>query len=189
MAAAIVCSDLSFAWPNRIPVFSGLTLASEPGRTALIAVSGSGKSTLLRLVVGELRPASGVVRVHGEVGYLPQALTLGTSRSVSDLLGIAAGRNAPQAIEAGETDPDAFAAVGDDWDVEERVRVWLDRLGLEGIGLDDRVERLSGGETVLVALAALFLRRLDVILLDEPTNNLDTGTRGRLDDAVAPGPG
>src|SRR5208282_4936603 len=50
---------------------------------------------------------------------------------------------------------------------------------------DDRVERLSGGETILVALAALFLRRPDVMLLDEPTNNLDLDARRRLYDAVA----
>ncbi len=80
---------------------------------------------------------------------------------------------------------DAFAAVGDDWDVEERARAWLDRLGLAGLDLDDRVERLSGGETVGVALAALFLRRPGILLLDEPTNNLDLDARRRLYDAVA----
>jgi ATPase subunit of ABC transporter with duplicated ATPase domains len=104
---------------------------------------------------------------------------------VSGLLGIAAVRNALHAIERGEVDADAFAAVGDDWDVEERARAWLDRLGLAHLGLDDTVARLSGGETVLVALAALFLRRPDVILLDEPTNNLDLDARHRLYDAIA----
>ena len=108
-----------------------------------------------------------------------------THRSVSDLLGITAARDALHAIEAGETGEDAFAAVGDDWDVEERARAWLDRLGLAHLGLDDRVERLSGGETILVALAALFLRRPDIMLLDEPTNNLDLDARRRLYDAVA----
>ena len=85
----------------------------------------------------------------------------------------------------GQTVVDAFAAVGDDWDVEERARAWLDRLGLAGLDLDDRVERLSGGETVGVALAALFLRRPGILLLDEPTNNLDLDARRRLYDAVA----
>ncbi len=185
MTAAIVCSDLSFSWPDGASVLSGLTTSFGLGRTGLIGVNGSGKSTLLRLVAGELRPGSGAVRVRGEVGYLPQAITLGTHRSVSDLLGITAARDALHAIEAGETGEDAFAAVGDDWDVEERARAWLDRLGLAHLGLDDRVERLSGGETILVALAALFLRRPDVMLLDEPTNNLDLDARRRLYDAVA----
>ena len=185
MTAAITCSDLSFSWPDGASVLCGLNVTFGPGRTGLIGVNGSGKSTLLRLIAGDLWPGSGTVRTDGDVGYLPQAITLGTHRSVSDLLGITAARNALHAIEAGETGEDAFAAVGDDWDVEERARAWLDRLGLDHLDLDDRVERLSGGETILVALAALFLRRPDIMLLDEPTNNLDLDARGRLYDAVA----
>jgi ATPase subunit of ABC transporter with duplicated ATPase domains len=184
MTAAIVCSDLSFTWPDGAPVFSGLTLTLPPGRTGLIGVNGSGKSTLLRLIAGQLRPGAGVIRVTGDVGYLPQAISLRTHRSVSDLLGITAARDALHAIEAGHTGADALAAVGDDWDVEERARAWLDRLGLAGLGLDDRVERLSGGETIGVGLAALFLRRPGILLLDEPTNNLDLDARRRLYDAV-----
>ncbi len=185
MSAAIVCSDLSFSWPDGASVLSGLTVSFGPGRTGLIGVNGSGKSTLLKLIAGELRPGSGAVRARGEVGYLPQAITLGTHQSVSGLLGITAARDALHAIEAGETGEDVFAAIGDDWDVEERARAWLDRLGLENLTLDDRVERLSGGETIGVALAALFLRRPDILLLDEPTNNLDLDARKRLYDAVA----
>jgi len=185
MTAAIVCSDLSFSWPDGAPVLRGLTMTFGPGRTGLIGVNGSGKSTLLRLIAGELTPGSGTIWARGEVGYLPQAITLSTHRTVSDLLGVTASRNALHAIEAGETGEEAFAALGDDWDVEERARAWLDRLGLRGLGLDDRVERLSGGEAILVALAGLFLRRPDIMLLDEPTNNLDLDARGRLYDAVA----
>jgi ATPase subunit of ABC transporter with duplicated ATPase domains len=185
MAAAIVCSDLSFSWPDGTPVFSHLTVSFGPGRTGLIGVNGSGKSTLLRLVAGELRPGSGAVRAEGEVGYLPQSITLGSHRTLSDLLGITAARAALKAIEAGQAGEDAFAAVGDDWDVEERARAWLDRLGLGSLGLDDPVRQLSGGETILAALAALFLRRPAVLLLDEPTNNLDRDARRRLYDAVA----
>jgi ATPase subunit of ABC transporter with duplicated ATPase domains len=166
-------------------VLSGLNTSFGPGRTGLIGVNGSGKSTLLKLIAGELSPAQGTVRARGEVGYLPQAITLGTRRSVSDLLGITAARDALHAIEAGETDPDVYAAIGDDWDVEERARAWLDRLGLAHLDLDGQVERLSGGETIGVALAALFLRRPDIALLDEPTNNLDLDARKRLYDAVA----
>ena len=185
MTAAIVCSDLNFSWPDGTPVLSGLTASFGPGRTGLIGVNGSGKSTLLKLIAGELRPGDGIVRARGEVGHLPQAITLGARRTVSDLLEITGARAALHAIEAGETGEEAFAALGDDWDVEERARAWLDRLGLAHLGLDDRVERLSGGETILAALAALFLRRPDVMLLDEPTNNLDLDARKRLYHAVA----
>jgi ATPase subunit of ABC transporter with duplicated ATPase domains len=184
MPAAIVCSDLSFSWPDGTPVLSGLNASFGPGRTGLIGVNGSGKSTLLKLIAGELRPAGGLVRASGETGYLPQALPLGTRRTVSDLLGITAARTALHAIETGDTSIETFATLDDDWDVEERARAWLDRLGLDRLGLDDRVERLSGGETIGVALAALFLKRPDIMLLDEPTNNLDLDARKRLYDAV-----
>ena len=81
MTAAILCSDLSFSWPDGAPVLSGLTVSFGPGRTGLIGVNGSGKSTLLRLIAAELRPVSGSVRARGEVGYLLQAITLGTRRA------------------------------------------------------------------------------------------------------------
>jgi ATPase subunit of ABC transporter with duplicated ATPase domains len=136
-----------------------------------------------------VRPASGVIRASGEVGYLPQAITLGTHRTVSDLLGITAVREALRAIEGGDVGAGTFGCVGDDWDAEERARAWLDRLGLAHLGLDDTVARLSGGEAVLVALVALFLRAPGILLLDEPTNNLDRDARQRLYDAIASWPG
>ena len=82
-----------------------------------------------------------------------------TGATVASLLGIAAARDAIRAIEAGSVDPAAFDAVGDDWDIEDRARERLARLGLSHVGLDDPVGRLSGGEAVLTALSALFLRR------------------------------
>ena len=186
---SVVLSDLSFSFPNGRVVLSGLNAAFGPGRTGLIGVNGSGKSTLLRLITGELRPASGSVTVTGEVGYLPQDLTLDTGASVASLLGIAAALDAIAAIEAGDVRPELFDAVGDDWDVADRAVAWLSRLGLGHVGLDDRVGRLSGGEAVLTALAALFLRRPPVIVLDEPTNNLDLDARRRLYAAVESWPG
>jgi ATPase subunit of ABC transporter with duplicated ATPase domains len=189
MSSAITCSDLSFSWPDGTPVLDGLNAAFSPGRTGLIGVNGSGKSTLLRLVAGQLTPTAGSVTVTGEVGYLPQDLTGDTDATVAELLGIAATRDAITAIENGDASQERFDEVGDDWDIEDRARAELDRLGLAHVGLDDRVSRLSGGETIMTALTALFLRRPAVILLDEPTNNLDLDARRRLYDAVAAWPG
>ena len=186
---SVVLSDLSFSFPNGRVVLSGLNATFGPGRTGLIGVNGSGKSTLLRLITGELRATSGSVTVTGEVGYLPQDLTLDTGAPVASLLGIAATLDAIAAIEAGDVRPELFDAVGDDWDVADRALAWLSRLGLAHVGLDDRVGRLSGGEAVLTALAALFLRRPPVIVLDEPTNNLDLDARRRLYAAVESWPG
>jgi ATPase subunit of ABC transporter with duplicated ATPase domains len=189
MSHAIVVDDLSFAWPDGEVVFSGLSFIIGPGRTGLIGVNGSGKSTLLRLVAGELSLAGGSVRVEGSLGYLRQDLTPEAGLPVDEVLGIAGARRALAAIERGEATEERFAAVGDDWDVEERARATLDRLGLAHVDLDRRVGEVSGGEAVLLGLAAQFLRRPDVLLLDEPTNNLDLDARRRLYDAVASWPG
>ncbi|MFF4739876.1 ABC-F family ATP-binding cassette domain-containing protein [Streptomyces sp. NPDC001262] len=187
--AFISCTSLSYAWPDGTPVFDCLQAAFGPHRTGLIGLNGSGKSTLLKLMAGELSPVDGTVRVAGETGYLPQNATLDTSLRVDEALGIAAARAALHAIEAGDASEEHFAAVGDDWDVEERAMATLDGLGLGRIGLDRTVGEVSGGESVLLRLAALLLRRPDVLLLDEPTNNLDLSARRRLYAAVEAWPG
>ena len=63
--------------------------------------------------------------------------------------------------------------IGDDWDIAERTVAELGRLGLGHLDLDRTVASLSGGELVLLSVAALLLRRPSILLLDEPTNNLD----------------
>ncbi|MGW2667749.1 ABC-F family ATP-binding cassette domain-containing protein [Streptomyces sp. NPDC001272] len=180
----VTCSALSFDWPDGTPVFEDFQWTVGPGRTGLIGLNGCGKSTLLKLVAGALTPSGGQVSVAGTIGYLPQDATLDTALRVDEALGIHSARAALHAIEAGEATEANFAAVGDDWDVEERALAVLGELGLGRIGLDRTVGELSGGECVLLRLAALLLARPDVLLLDEPTNNLDLRARRRLYAAV-----
>ncbi|MFE0533594.1 ABC-F family ATP-binding cassette domain-containing protein [Streptomyces nigra] len=189
MSTSISCTSLSFSWPDGSPVFEGLDVAFGPGRTGLVGVNGSGKSTLLKLIAGELTPADGVVRVAGEIGYLPQNVTLDTALRVDQALGIAGKRAALHAIEAGDVAEEHFETVGDDWDVEERALATLGELGLDHVELDRTIGEVSGGESVLLRLVALLLRRPDVLLLDEPTNNLDLYARRRLYAAVESWPG
>lgn len=189
MSTSITCTSLSFAWPDGTPVFEGLDTAFGPGRTGLVGVNGAGKSTLLKLIAGQLTPSDGLVRVSGEIGHLPQNVTLDTALRVDEALGIAARRAALHAIEAGDASEEHFETVGDDWDVEERALATLGELGLGHVGLDRTVGEVSGGESVLLRLAALLLRRPDVLLLDEPTNNLDLYARRRLYAAVGSWPG
>ncbi|MEV5882241.1 ABC-F family ATP-binding cassette domain-containing protein [Streptomyces sp. NPDC052020] len=189
MSTSISCTSLSFAWPDGTPVFDGLDVAFGPGRTGLVGVNGSGKSTLLKLIAEELTPSDGTVRVAGEIGRLPQNVTLDTALRVDEVLGIAARRAALHAIEAGEVSEEHFETVGDDWDVEERALATLGELGLGHVTLDRTIGEVSGGESVLLRLAALLLARPDVLLLDEPTNNLDLYARRRLYAAVASWPG
>ncbi|MEU3989108.1 ABC-F family ATP-binding cassette domain-containing protein [Streptomyces platensis] len=184
-AASIVCTGLGFTWPDGSPVLEDFLLAVGPGRTGLIGLNGAGKSTLLKLIAGELTPTAGSIKVAGEVGYLPQHAPLDTALRVDQALGIATARAALHAIEGGDASEEHFTAIGDDWDVEERARATLDQLGLPGIDLDRTIGEVSGGESVLLRLAALLLRRPDVLLLDEPTNNLDRAARERLYTAVS----
>ncbi|MFJ5803414.1 ABC-F family ATP-binding cassette domain-containing protein [Streptomyces decoyicus] len=184
-SAAIVCTGLGFTWPDGSAVLEDFPLTVGPGRTGLIGLNGAGKSTLLKLIAGELTPTAGSIKVAGEVGYLPQHAPLDTELRVDEALGIAAARAALHAIEGGDAREEHFTAIGDDWDVEERARATLDQLGLPGLDLDRTIGEVSGGESVLLRLAALLLRRPDVLLLDEPTNNLDRAARQRLYTAVS----
>lgn len=183
--AAIVCSNLSFAWPEDTPVFHDLSFSVTPGRTGLVAPNGSGKSTLLKLITGELKPLTGSVSVNGTVGHLPQSLPLTLDLTVAEVLGVAEVIRALDAVESGDVDEKHFTTIGDDWDIEERTRAQLDRLGLTGLALDRSLATLSGGQVVSLGLAAQLLKRPDVLLLDEPTNNLDTDARHKLYDVLS----
>ncbi|NES27167.1 ATP-binding cassette domain-containing protein [Micromonospora terminaliae] len=176
----VVCTNLSFSWPDDTPVFQDLSFTVPPGRTGLVAPNGAGKTTLLRLIAGDLTPTGGAVTVDGVLGYLPQNLPLAGDLTVAQVLGVDAVLRALHAIEAGDAAEEHFTTVGDDWDVEERSRAELDRLGLGDVALDRRLATLSGGQVVSLGLAAQLLRRPDVLLLDEPTNNLDLDARHRL---------
>lgn len=181
----IVVSNLSFAWPDDTPVFQDLSFSVPGGRTGLVAPNGAGKTTLLRLLAGELTPRSGSVTVTGVLGYLPQNLPLTGDLTVAEVLGIAPVLAALAAVESGDTDEAHFTTIGTDWDVEERTRAQLDRLGLGAVAFDRRLHTLSGGQVVSLGLAAQLLRRPDVLILDEPTNNLDLDSRHRLYDVLS----
>ncbi|MYT71802.1 MULTISPECIES: ribosomal protection-like ABC-F family protein [unclassified Streptomyces] len=183
--ASIVCSNLSFARPDDTPVFQDLSFTVAPGRTGLVAPNGSGKSTLLKLIAGELKPTAGSVSVDGTLGYLPQSLPLTSSLTVSEVLGVAPVIRAIDAVESGDVSEEHFTTIGDDWDIEERTRAQLDRLGLAGLALDRSLSTLSGGQVVSLGLAAQLLKRPDVLLLDEPTNNLDLAARHKLYDVLS----
>ena len=183
-SSAVVLDRVTFVWPDGSVALDAVSGAFGAGRTGLVGRNGSGKSTLLRLIAGELGPTSGHLTATGEVAYLPQQLTLDTHARVAALLGVAEALDAVRAIAAGDVDPARFDEVGDDWDVEARAEVALAEAGLDPSFLDRTVGELSGGETVLVAIAGIRARRAPITLLDEPTNNLDREARARLGEMV-----
>ncbi|MFD2420871.1 ABC-F family ATP-binding cassette domain-containing protein [Amycolatopsis pigmentata] len=178
--SCVVCSNLSFSWPDATEVFRDLSFTVPSGRTGLVAPNGAGKSTLLKLIAGELRPGAGTVSAGGVLGYLPQNLPLTGDLTVAEVLGIAPVLAAIEAVESGDVGEEHFTTIGSDWDIEERTHAQLERLGLGGFGFTRRLDTLSGGQVVSLGLAAQLLKRPDVLLLDEPTNNLDLDARHKL---------
>ncbi|HET6290573.1 MAG TPA: ABC-F family ATP-binding cassette domain-containing protein, partial [Amycolatopsis sp.] len=141
------------------------------------------------LIAGELRPVSGTVSTQGILGYLPQSLPLTAELDVAEVLGIAPQLAALSAIESGDAREEHFTTIGNDWDIEERTRAQLDRLGLDGLALDRSLRTLSGGQIISLGLAAQLLKRPDILLLDEPTNNLDLDARRKLYGVLEDWPG
>lgn len=187
--SSLVFDDVSFTWPDGQHALRAVSGAFSTGRTGLIGRNGSGKSTLLKLAAGLLTPTSGHVTASGSVATLPQGITRDLTRPVSDLLGVTAVLRAVRAIEAGDVSDEHFDTIGDRWDVEARAVVALADAGLPPDALERTVGELSGGEAVLTAIAGLRLRRAEITLLDEPTNNLDRTARDRLTAMVRAWPG
>ncbi|MDN5919278.1 MAG: ATP-binding cassette domain-containing protein [Pseudonocardia sp.] len=181
---SITLSDVGLTWPDGTTALSGITGTFGVGRTGLTGLNGSGKSTLLRLVAGDLAPSAGHIVTSAPASYLPQTLPLAVEATVADLLGVTDRVAALRAIEAGDPAEWHFEVLGEDWDVESRAAEALRSVGLGPVGLDRRVGQLSGGEALLVAIAGLRLRAAPIVLLDEPTNNLDREARTRLADTV-----
>ncbi len=181
---SLVCHQLSFHWPSGETVFAGLEATFPHGRTGLVGRNGSGKSTLIEILAGRRTPTAGWVTGPRQVGYLPQQLVLEGHRTVADVLGVEGALAALDRVTSGVGTADDFETVGERWNLDERVAAALADLGFVGLELGRRVATMSGGEVVLLALAALMLAEPDVLLLDEPTNNLDRRARGRLYAAV-----
>jgi len=183
-ASAITLRDITFEWPDGTVALDRVSGTFTAGRTGLVGRNGAGKSTLLRLIAGLLRPTSGRIDRVGEVGYLPQTLTLRKDSTVAELLGIDGIIGALRAIESGDVAAHHFDTVGDDWDIEARADEALHDIGFTAADLDRRVDTVSGGEAMLIGITGLRVRRTPITLLDEPTNNLDRRTRERLAEMV-----
>lgn len=166
---------VSAATPDGRPLFDTLTIAFGRERTGLVGRNGVGKTTLLRLLTGEQQPAVGVVGRAGRVGLLRQTLSPTPGATVAGLLDVADPLARLDRIEAGEGGEDDLADA--DWTLPVRIEEALAEVGLSGLALDRAADTLSGGQATRLSLAALLIAEPDVILLDEPTNNLDVEAR------------
>lgn len=174
MPAFLTLDNLAARTPDGRPLFENLTLAVGAERTGLVGRNGVGKSTLLRVITGELASSAGSVGVNGRIGMLRQDLAP-PGGTVADLLGVAGDLARLARIEAGAGDEADFSDA--DWTLPARLEQALAEVGLSGLDTSRPAASLSGGQASRAALARLLVEAPDLILLDEPTNNLDAEGR------------
>lgn len=201
MTATLVAKNLAGGFAHRT-LFEGLDVTVAPGDViGVVGVNGAGKSTLLRILAGELAPADGTVSVapaDAFIGWLPQEHERVPGETVAGYIARRTGcADATAAMETaaaalGESDAadDAYSVALERWlatgaaDLDERLPAVLADLGLdsEAVRPDSTpMTSLSGGQAARVGLAALMLSRFDIVLLDEPTNDLDLDGIDRLE--------
>ncbi|QCQ16431.1 ribosomal protection-like ABC-F family protein [Microbacterium sp. RG1] len=202
MTATLVAHQLAGGYGHRT-LFEGVELTVAPGDVVgVVGANGAGKSTLLRLLAGVDQPQGGSVSLapaDAFVGWLPQEHERVAGETVSACIarrtGCAQATEQMDAAAAALADPDAvgaddaYATALERWlasgaaDLEERVPAVLADLGLQ-LDADALMTSLSGGQAARVGLAALLLSRFDIVLLDEPTNDLDLDGLERLETFV-----
>ncbi|HWA63454.1 MAG TPA: ABC-F family ATP-binding cassette domain-containing protein [Caulobacteraceae bacterium] len=164
--------------PDGRTLFDNLTLVLGRERTGLVGRNGVGKTTLVRLITGEQAPYAGSVGVTGRIAVLRQAHEPAPGAAVADLLGVAGPLARLERIERGAAEGDDFEAA--DWTLPARLEAALPDMGLADLPLERPAASLSGGEATRVALAALIVAEPDLIVMDEPTNNLDAVGRAAV---------
>ena len=175
----IMCENLSYAVGDR-SLFNNLSLSLGDEKTGLVGSNGTGKTTLLRLLVGQLQPQTGVIHASGKIGYMPQNFVVDQDQTIAQVFGIDQQITALERMNAGLGDHNDVDIVGDHWDVVTRAEAILHQCNLRDIELSRPIKTLSGGQTTRVYFARLLMNKSTFLVLDEPTNNLDSESRSAL---------
>lgn len=205
MTVTLVAQNLAGGHGHRT-LFTSLNLTVTAGDViGVIGANGAGKSTLLRLLAGVDTPQAGSVTLSPSdafLGWLPQEHERRPGESIIDYIARRTGcAEATRAMDEaaarlGEDESagaaDAYSVALDRWlasgapDLAERLPEVLAELGLEleGAAEDVLMTSLSGGQVARVGLAALLLSRFDIVMLDEPTNDLDLDGLERLEEFI-----
>ena len=165
----ILAEHMSYAHPGGEPLIRDLTLLIQRGdRIGLLGPNGSGKTTLLKLLLGDLQPTTGTIQYGTklEIAYFDQLrLQLEPEKTVIDNL--AEGR---EFITINGQDRHVLSYLGDFLFSPQRART--------------PVKALSGGERARLLLAKLFSKPANLLVLDEPTNDLDVETLELLEEVL-----
>ncbi|MEP1125899.1 MAG: ABC-F family ATP-binding cassette domain-containing protein [Ilumatobacter sp.] len=203
MPASLIARDLTVT-RGAFDVLAHVELTLSPGhRVGVIGPNGIGKSTLLQALGGRLTDTTtsvggSVTRVPASatVGYLPQEADRRADETVDAFLARRTGVDRAQSALDAATTAMAEGRPGSDDQYSDALEAWLSlgaadfdaRAGqvFADLSLTERVRSqptatLSGGEAARVSLASLLLSRFDVVLLDEPTNDLDLDGLDRLE--------
>ena len=147
-------------------IFSGANFTIERGqKIALVGRNGEGKTTFARMLVGELQPTEGTIRLGANIniGYYAQ--------------------NQEDLMDGEITVYDTLdrVAVGD---IRTRLRDILGAFLFHGEDVDKKVKVLSGGERARLAMARMMLEPHNLLVMDEPTNHMDMRSKDILKDAL-----
>ena len=146
-------------------VFSGATFTIERGqKVALVGRNGEGKTTFARMVIGQLEPTEGSLRIGHNV-------KIGYAQNQDDLM------NGDFTV----FDTLDRVAVGE---IRTKLRDILGAFLFRGEDIDKKVRVLSGGERARLAMARLMLEPYNLLVLDEPTNHMDMRSKDILKNAV-----
>lgn len=175
----LTLQGVSLVLPHGKTLFSELNAQFDGRPTGLVGRNGVGKSLLAQILAGLVLPSTGQVLRAGRVHYLSQQ-AIAESATVAALAGVQPTLDALRRIEAGSTEVADFDAVGDRWDLPQRLQDALQAQGLGHVDIDTPVSALSGGQAMRVALMGAMLLDADFLILDEPSNHLDRPGRAVL---------
>ena len=178
-------NDVSYVLPNGDTLFFGISFDVSRGeKAALTGPNGIEKTTLFRLAEKVLLPSGGSVVYSEQPAFLPQETEL--NQTVADALGVRPVLEAIEKVNAGFCTEDLFDLIGSRWNIRAETERALSDFGLSFVDPSCSFSRLSGGEKLKAALAAVLgtKNQPDLLILDEPTNNLDIRSAEILENAL-----
>ncbi|MFN3378330.1 MAG: ABC-F family ATP-binding cassette domain-containing protein [Runella zeae] len=177
----ILLQHISYIHPNKDLLFDNINLTvNNQQKIALIGPNGTGKSTLLKIIARELTPSSGYLKVESTPYYIPQIFGQYNHLTIAQALNIDQKLNALRDILNGNVTEDYLNLLADDWGIEERTQAALNEWQLDDLDWNQKMKTLSGGQKTKVFLAGISIHQPELILMDEPSNHLDTTGRQQL---------
>ncbi len=181
----IFLQHISYIHPNKDLLFDNINLTvNNQQKIALIGHNGTGKSTLLKIIARELTPSGGHLKVESTPYYIPQIFGQYNHLTITRALKIEDKINALHQILNGNVTEDYLNELDDDWGIEERTQAALSEWQLDDLDWNQKMDTLSGGQKTKVFLAGVAIHQPALILMDEPSNHLDSNNRKQLYDLV-----